>query len=245
MIAAAALVTLLQAATEYFQLKVWNMTGTQSMGFMAAAGSLYALKYFLTLHMLIETAAGSGITRERLEVRVPLKMDLFCSVFLVVQWLWKAIVSYKYRLMIEPTFLLAITMPGTLLWFVLFIWVYRKFDTLFSMLKDQKLGSDAVNLFIHTRLVLIGSILLASVVLLMQFADIAVSETAWNFQWVPYDAAPDTVYTLFLVVLMMLWWPQDYHRFGYSDAVRQTSSSSEGEQVQAVQIGVAESDDST
>merc|ERR1712127_981255 len=112
--------------------------------------------------------------------------------------------------------------PGTVFWFVLFIWVYRKFRALSEILHEKQLASEAVSLFINTRLVLLVSILLATVVLLIQLADIMLSRTPWNLQWVPYDAAPHSVYTLFLLALMILWLPRgDEWKIGYLDQVNQ------------------------
>merc|ERR1712062_690489 len=101
-----------------------------------------------------------------------------------------------------------------------------------SQIEDKKPGSEVVRLFINIRLVLVGSILLATVVLLIQVADIVVSATPWNLQWLvsatpwnlqwlPYDAAPHSVYTLFLLALMTLWWPNAPWKLAYSEQVNQ------------------------
>merc|ERR1711992_278203 len=147
----------------------------------------------------------------------------------------------KYRFILNPSFLLVITIPGTLLWLLAFIWVYRKFHTLLSQMQGKKLGSEVVTLFINIRLVLVGSLLLATVVLLIQLADIVVSATPWNLQWLPYDASPHSVYTLFLLALMILWWPSaDSWKLGYSDKVNQDENEAGGhDKVQAEQVGVA------
>jgi len=241
-IAACAIVALLEAATAYVQYKEWNGTGMRNTKLLAATLLFYSLKYVLTLHMLLGTAAGAGVTMQRLERRTELKVDMVCSIFLVTQWLWKAILSYKYRFMLSQTFLLVITIPGTLLWFSFFIWVYRKFHMLALHLQDKKLASEAVTLFINMRLVLVGSILLATVVLLIQVTDILLSATPWNLQWVPYDASPHSVYTLFLLSLMILWWPNaDSWKLGYTDQVNQDENETGGDgKVQAEPIGVAE-----
>merc|ERR550525_2067250 len=106
---------------------------------------------------------------EKLEVPAEIKMDLVCSLFLLFQWGWKSVMSHKYRSGFQSTFLLVISIPGTLLWLVIFIWVYRKYHGLLEQMQDKKLAATAVTLFINMRLVLVGSILLATVVLLIQF----------------------------------------------------------------------------
>jgi len=255
-IAACAMMAFLEAAMRYSDYKEWNRTGTESMVRVAAAMLAYALKYAITLRLLMETAAGSGVIMERLEVRLQVKMELVCSLFLILQWVWKLVMSYKYRVMISQTSLLVITIPGTLLWLGLFIWVYRKFHTSLSQLQDKKLAAEAVTLFINMRLVLVGSILLATVVWLIQFTDIMLSSNPWNLQWVPYDAAPHSVYTLFLLAMMILWWPTaDSWKLGYFNEVRQDEGATgvvneqigvaeEDGKVQAEQIGVAEAEKS-
>jgi len=244
-IGACAVMAFLEAATAYLHYREWNVSGTRSFIFMAVAMFFYSMKYVLTLRMLIETAAGSGITMQRLEIGAEAKMDLVCSLFLVTQFVWKMILSYRYSLMLNSTYLVAITIPGTLFWFVLFIWVYRKFRALSEILHEKKLASEAVSLFINTRLVLLVSILLATVVLVIQLADIVLSATPWELQWVPYDAAPHSVYTLFLLAFMILWWPRaDSWKLGYSDQVNQEENATGGDgKAPAEQIGAAEAEE--
>jgi hypothetical protein len=241
-IAACATVALLEASMGYVHHKEWNKTGTQNSMLMAGMMLLYSLRYVVTLHMLIEVASGSGITMERLEVSVGVKVDLVCSVFLVMQWIWKVVLSHKYSLMLSQTFMFLITIPGTLLWFILFFWIYRKLNELLATLRDKKLADEVVTLFFNMRLVLIGSILLATVVLIVQFADIVLATTPWNLQWVAYDAAPHAVYTLFLLALMILWWPHaDSWKYAYHQQVNQDESGIGPDgKVEAEQIGLAE-----
>merc|ERR1712008_512932 len=185
-----------------------------------------------------------------LEVRNQVKMDLTCSNFLVTQCIWKSVISYKYLsvisykylLMLDSKFLLLISIPGTLFWFVIFIWVYRQFHTLLTKLQEKKLASEAVKVFMNMRLVLVASLLLATVVLLLQLSDIVVSATPWELQWVPFDGAPHAVYTVFLLALMILWWPHaDSWKLGYSDQVDQDENETGGNgKVEAQQVGVAE-----
>merc|ERR1712032_569852 len=81
---------------------------------------------------------------------------------------------------------------------------------------------EIVRLVLNVRLVYVGSFLLATVVLLLQLADVWLASTPWDLQWVPYDAAPHTAYTLFLLAMMMLWWPRkDSWKLAYSDHVGQ------------------------
>jgi hypothetical protein len=242
MIAAATVVAFLEAFSAYFQFREWNTTGSRSLPFMTSTMFCYAFKYVLTLRMLIETVSGSGIIMERLEVRNQVKMDLTCTVFLVTQWMWKMVISYKYLLMLNSSFLLVISIPGTFLWFGIFVWVYRQFHTLLTKLQDKKLASEAVKVFMNMRLLLVGSLLLATVVLLLQLSDIVVAATPWELQWVPFDGAPHAVYTVFLLSLMILWWPHaDSWKLGYSDQVDQDENETGGDgKVDAQQIGVAE-----
>merc|ERR1712129_356924 len=176
-IAACATVALLEASMAYVQHKEWNVTGTQNSFLMAGTMFFYSLKCVLTLHMLIETAAGSGLTLERRQMTVG--FNLVCSTFLVTQWVWKVVLSQKHSLMLDNTFMRRITIPGTLLWFVLFVWIYWKFHAFLSTLKDKKLADEVVTLFFNMRLVLVGVFLLAIVVLKFQL-----SETPSNLEWV-------------------------------------------------------------
>merc|ERR1740123_1806433 len=102
---------LLEAVFAYVQYMMWNWTGTRSWVLVAATMFAYSSKYVLTLSVLIEIAASSGVTMERLKLVVKVKMDLVCAFFLVAQWVWEAIISYKYRFMISPTLLLAVMIP--------------------------------------------------------------------------------------------------------------------------------------
>merc|ERR1712079_146113 len=135
--------------------------------------------------------------------------------------------------------------PGTLPWLFLFIWVYKKFLALMLTLQEKKVGSDAMSLFINTRLLLLAALLLAIVVLMIQLADMIGANTPWELQWVPYDAAPHSVYTLFLVAFMVLWWPRaDSWKLGYSDTVNQEEAEGDGNALtaQAEQIGNPETE---
>merc|ERR1711920_513463 len=128
-----------------------------------------------------------------------------------------------------------ITVPGTLLWLLLFCWVYRQLQVLSATLEDKQRASEVVSLFINVRLVLAGTFFLATVVLLLQLADMRLASTPWNLQWLPYDGAPHMVYTLFLLAMMIVWWPQkDSWKLGYSDHVGQGGR---GHGVEAEQIG--------
>merc|ERR1719410_446718 len=240
---------LLEAVFAYVQYAEWNKTGNDRMILQSLSMFAYSLKYVITLRMLMETAAGSGVVVEKLEVQIELKTDIICSLFLMTQWIWKALVAYKYRVMITSTFLLVATIPGTMFWLCLFVWVYKKFRDLSSQILEKKLASEAVTLFINLRMVLVGSMLLAFVVLLVQVADIMVAETPWNLQWVPYDAAPHSVYTLFLLSLMILWWPNvNSWKLGYFNQVDQDETEKVGKDraedgtVHAEQIGVPEAE---
>jgi len=74
----------------------------------------------------------------------------------------------------------------------------------------------------------------------MQLADVWLAVTPWKLQWVPYDAAPHAVYTLFLLAVMILWWPHaDSRKLGYSDLVNQdeTEAGKEACGVVAEQVG--------
>merc|ERR1712008_393992 len=129
--------------------RMWNMTGNRSVLFTTLTMFFYAFKYVLTLRMLIETVSGSGITMERLEGRNQVKMEVTCTIFLVTQWIWEMVISYKYLLMLDAKFLLVISIPGTLFWFGIFVWVYRQFHTLLTKLQDQTLASAAVQVFMN------------------------------------------------------------------------------------------------
>jgi len=233
-IAALAALAFLEAAAAYGQYREWNDTGTESMALLAATMFFYSLKYVLTVRMLAETAAGYG----------ELQLNMACFVFLMVHWTWKVILSYKYHL-INPTFSVAITIPGTVLWLVLFIWVYRKFHALLLTLLDNAPAPENMMVVMNMRMVLVGSMLLAVGVLGLQFADIVLSNTPWNLQWVVYDAAPHTVYTLFLLAMMVLWWPHaDSWKLGYSNQVNQDEHQARGDgNVHAEQIGAAEAEE--
>merc|ERR1712032_575029 len=148
---------------------------------------------------------------------------------------WKLILTYKYRFMLSQSFTMLITVPGTLLWLFLFLWVYRQFHMLSATLQDKKLASEFVSLFINVRLVLVGAFLLATVVLLLQFADMWLASTPWKLQWLPYDGAPHMVYTLFLLAMMILWWPHGH----MSERVEQQETEAGGKdhRVEAEQIG--------
>jgi len=244
MIAACALLAFMEAATGYLHYREWNRTGKDHDTLSATMMFFYSLKYTSTLRMLLESAAGAGVIMEKLEVRGQMNMTLACGLFLVTQWAWKATMDVKYRLPFSPTFYLAISIPGTVIWAALFIWVYRQFRMLLLQLQDKELASEAVTLFINTRLVLVGSILLSTVVLLIQVADMMLSATPWNLQWVPYDAAPHSVYTLFLLAWMILWWPNaESWKLGYSEPVSQEEEETLGDgKVQAEQVGIAETE---
>merc|ERR1740123_2330823 len=109
-------------------------------------------------------------------------------------------------------------------------------------MQETKLGSEALTLFLNVRVVLLGSILLATVVLLIQCTDIFTSATPWNLQWLPYEGCPHSVYTLFLLGLMILWWPNaDSWKLGYSEQVTQDEPG-DGE-VKAEQVGMAQEEE--
>jgi hypothetical protein len=222
----------MEGAVQYFLHKDWNNSGSENMLFFALAMIAYALKYVLTLRLLMQTSSGFGVI---MKVRVGITVDIACAVFFVLQLLWKWFITYKYSLMFKFSFAMLITVPGTLLWLLLFCWVYRQLQVLSATLEDKQRASEVVSLFINVRLVLVGAFFLATVVLLLQLADMRLASTPWNLQWLPYDGAPHMVYTLFLLAMMILWWPQkDSWKLGYSDHVGQGGR---GHGVEAEQIG--------
>jgi len=233
----------IEGAVQYFLHKDWNNSGPENMMLFNLAMVFYCMKYVFTLRLLMETASGSGLILAELAWGVTLKMDIACAVFFLMQWAWKLLISYKYRKMLDFNFIMTITVPGTLLWLFLFTWVYRKFNLLSTTLEGKMDHTpEIVSLVTNVRLVLVGSFLLATVVLLLQLADVRLASTPWDLQWVPYDAAPHTAYTLFLLAMMMLWRPRkDSWKLAYSDQVGQKEPGQEEEEqaqrVEAQTIG--------
>jgi len=236
----------MEGAVQYFLHKDWNNSGSENMVLFVLAMIFYGLKYLITLRLLMHTSAGAGVVMDRVETRLGTKMDITCAVFFMLQWAWKLVFNYKYRFMLPVRFMMLITVPGTLLWLFLFWWVYRQFHVLSETLQNKKLASEVVNLYINLRLVLVGTFVLATVVLLLQVADMWLMSTPWNLQWLPYDGAPHAVYTLFLMAMMFMFWPhKDSWKLGYSDHVEQHETEAggveaqrdTGNQIEAEQIG--------
>jgi len=204
----------------------------------------YSVKYILALRMVSEAVTGAGLTLARLEQGDKLKLDVFCFVLLTTQWFWKGVISYKHAYMLKPTFLLEITIPSALLWLVLFLWVFRKFQAVEETARDQNLAAKVVAVFINMRSVLVLSVMLASALLLVQCAEIVESQTPWNLQWVPYDAGPHVVFTLFQLAMMILWWPRaDDWKYSYDHAVSQDdceggSGAGQNNQVWPEKVGI-------
>jgi len=240
------LTTLMEGVVQYVLHQAWNNSGSENMVLFWLAMTFYTLKYLITLRVLMHTGSGAGVVTDTVAAHLGCKMDIALSAFFAMQVAWKLIFAYKYRFMLSPSPAILITVPGTLLWLFLFLWVYRQFHMLSATLQDKSLASEVVKLFINVRLVLVGAFLLATVVLLLQVADMWLASTPWNLQWLPYDGAPHMVYTLFLLVMMILWWPsQDSWKLGYSDRVDQQDTEAgggeahrdKGEQIEAEQIG--------
>jgi len=240
------LTTLMEGVVQYVLHQAWNNSGSENMVLFWLAMTFYILKYLITLRVLMHTGSGAGVVTDTVATHLGCKMDIALSAFFVMQWAWKFVFTRKYQYMLSQRVPMLITVPGTLLWLFLFLWVYRQFRMLSATLQDKNLASEVVKLFINVRLVLVGAFLLATVVLLLQVADMWLASTPWNLQWLPYDGAPHMVYTLFLLVMMILWWPsQDSWKLGYSDRVDQQETEAgggeahrdKGEQIEAEQIG--------
>jgi hypothetical protein len=240
------LTTLMEGVVQYVLHQAWNNSGSENMVLFWLAMTFYTLKYLITLRVLMHTGSGAGVVTDTVATHLGCKMDIALGAFFAMQLAWKSHVTYKYRFMLSQSITMLITVPGTLLWLFLFLWVYRQFHMLSATLQDKNLASEVVKLFINVRLVLVGAFLLATMVLLLQVADMWLASTPWNLQWLPYDGAPHMVYSLFLLVMMILWWPsQDSWKLAYSDCVDQQETEAgggeahrdKGEQIEAEQIG--------
>merc|ERR1712032_1039966 len=143
----------MEGAVQYFLHKDWNNSGSENMIVFNLSMVLYCIKYVFTLHLLMQTASGSGLILAELTWGVKLKMDITCAVFFVMQWAWKLLISYKYRKNLDFNFIMTITVPGTLLWLFLFTWVYRKFNLLSTTLRGKMDHTpEIVSLVINVRL---------------------------------------------------------------------------------------------
>merc|ERR1712032_1211556 len=240
------LTTFMEGVVQYVLHQAWNNSGSENRVLLWLAMIFYTLKYLVTLRVLMHTGSGAGVVTDTVATHLGCKMDIALSVFFVMQWTWKLLFTYKYRFMISQRVAMLITVPGTLLWLFIFLWVYRQFHMLSATLQDKNLASEVVKLFINVRLALLGAFLLATVVLLLQVADMWLVSTPWNLQWLPYDGAPHMAYTLFLLVMMILWWPsRDSWKLAYSGCVDQQETEAgggeahrdKGEQIEAEQIG--------
>mmetsp|Transcript_134414 Transcript_134414/g.268263 ORF Transcript_134414/g.268263 Transcript_134414/m.268263 type:complete len:449 (+) Transcript_134414:122-1468(+) len=241
-VAGLAVIAFVEGGVAYLDYWEWNDSGTRHKTFDFVTNFVYSLRYFATLHLLTETASDSGIVVESFPPPSKLKMAIVSAVFLVIQWMWGLVVSNKYCFMIRPQITVAFTVLGALLWLVLYVWFYWQFPSL-GTLQDNNLACKGVSVF-KFQMVLMGVLLLATVVLLLQLADILLVNTPWNLQWVPYDAAPHAAYTLFLLALMMVWWPRaDNWKLEYTDQVNQEEADAAGGEppmVKAEQIGANE-----
>eukprot|EP00419_Tripos_fusus_P063525 CAMPEP_0172906534 /NCGR_PEP_ID=MMETSP1075-20121228/177020_1 /TAXON_ID=2916 /ORGANISM="Ceratium fusus, Strain PA161109" /LENGTH=198 /DNA_ID=CAMNT_0013763995 /DNA_START=138 /DNA_END=731 /DNA_ORIENTATION=+ len=185
MVAVLAMTAFIEGAADFYAHMEWNNTGSRNIMIFGVTILFHCTKYALTLRLLLETSAGSGIVMKKLPPFAECKTNSICVIFLMMQWIWKVSVSYKQSLMINPVFLMIITAPGTLFCLILFTWIFQQFRSLSAALQFS--GSQAMKIFLGMRLVVVGTFFVATLVLLIQLADMWLDDTPWNLQWVPYD----------------------------------------------------------
>merc|ERR1719468_522805 len=186
----------------YMMHRFWNMSGSQSETLASGVLLFNSLKYVFSLKVLLMVATCGGAFRSEEATAHPGKFYFCAFTFLVQQCMNKLLLQARHGFAFDPKFILLFLLLGTGICFGIFAWVYGKY----AVTDDQKDGEFA-SLFTATRRVLLMSCGLGGLVVMMQLVDIIWDATPWELQWIPQDGSSNLAFLIFLVLMMLVWWP--------------------------------------
>mmetsp|Transcript_120569 Transcript_120569/g.336404 ORF Transcript_120569/g.336404 Transcript_120569/m.336404 type:complete len:520 (+) Transcript_120569:50-1609(+) len=205
-----------EALIAWLMYKDWNATGERRDIFFLVNLVLYTLKYVFSWRLILMASLGAGVVLEDVDFWTSVKFMTASLLFMIQQCVWKFIMSYRWSQNLDAAFLLYVTLPGAIVYAGIFVWTFLALASLIAQLEEEKQEHSAAA-FVKTRRVIVFSLLLSSLVLALQVADVASGSLfSWERQWVSVDGAPGIAFLLVLLPMMAIWWPsEDSWKFSY------------------------------
>jgi hypothetical protein len=207
----------------------WNADGARHQVLFILSILSTVIKNIFSYMLVLVASLGWGITRPYLDRHVILKIQAVCFLYIVLDFIREAVLSFRHSHSLSLAFVLLCLLPVSLLNGGIFYWVFTALSSLMETLKDRR-QFEKLELFNRLWKVLIFALAVATVTLLIQIFNLSRSITArWKFQWLLTDGVSHVLFLVVLAVMMYLWAPNKYsQRYAYTQQVDSTERNDEG-----------------
>jgi hypothetical protein len=214
---------LLECMLWYVFFSRWNADGSRHQVLFILSILSSVIKNIFSYMLVLVASLGWGITRPYLDRHVILKIQAVCFLYIVLDFIREAVLSFRHSHSLSLAFVLLCLLPVSLLNGGIFYWVFTALSSLMETLKDRR-QFEKLELFNRLWKVLIFALAVATVTLLIQIFNLSRSITArWKFQWLLTDGVSHILFLVVLAVMMYLWAPNKYsQRYAYSQQVDST-----------------------
>lgn len=228
-ITAVVLFGLCEAALWYIFFRDWNAKGQRHQVLFILSILSSVIKNIFSYMLVLVASLGWGVTRPYLDRHVILKIQAVCFLYIVLDFIREAVLSFRHSHSLSLAFVLLCLLPVSLLNGGIFYWVFTALSTLMETLKDRR-QFEKLALFNRLWTVLIFALSVATVTLLIQIFNLSRSITSrWQLQWLFADGVSHVLFLVVLAVMMYLWAPNKYsQRYAYSQQVDSTEHGEEG-----------------
>jgi hypothetical protein len=225
---------LVQMLTMWYTLSSINDTG-DTFHSMTCAGSLLSVaKLSISYMVLVAVSSGWGVTQEDLDGAVQMKLHLVSLVFVPVHYFAHSILKFKHSQRFAEPFMYGSLAALVTANAVIFLWiVYCLFDT--SEILKQRNLQGPLELFNKQFKILALTGVLCLGPLISQVMDIQQREqlSSWKEQWLYQDGASGIIFLIAMVMVMLIWAPNE-HSSEYSFSSVATEEGSKEERAPAI-----------
>jgi len=210
----------LECICTHVMQRLWNMSGSQNETLATGMLLFNSLKYVFSLRLLLVVTTCGGRFRAEEETSYPCKFYCSAFAFLVQQCMSKLLLQSRHGFALDPKFVLFVLVLGSLICFGIFAWVYGKYAITDDCASTPGKDHEFASLFNATRRLLLLVFGLGSLVVMVQLIDIIWDSTPWELQWIPHDGSPNLAFLIFLVLMMLIWWPDlNIWKLAYTEQV--------------------------
>lgn len=220
---------LIESALWYIFFNNWNSVGVRHQVLFISSILASVIKNIFSYMLVLVASLGWGVTRPYLDRHVILKIQALCFLYIVLDFVREAVLSFRHSHSLSLAFVLLCLLPVSLLNGGIFYWVFTALSTLMETLKDRR-QFEKLELFNRLWKVLIFALGVATVTLLIQIFNLSRSITSrWKYQWLFADGVSHILFLVVLAAMMYLWAPNKYsQRYAYSQQVDSVEHDREG-----------------
>jgi len=232
---------LVEAFLWYIFFNDWNSTGIRGKMLFILSILSSVVKSIFSYMLVLVAALGWGVTMPYLDRQVILKIQAVCVLYIVLDFIREAVLSFRHSHSLSLAFVLLCLLPVSLLNGGIFYWVFTALSSLMETLRDRR-QFEKLALFQRLWKILIFALAVATVTLLFQIFNLSRSiTTRWKYQWLFADGVSHILFLVVLAAMMYLWAPHKYsQRFTYSQQVDTTEQGDKAEATAEVDVWAEE-----